>query len=102
MPVEAVHNPGDGIVISVVRDGKTAVLHDLKLGLKDEHWLEIRGTNLKPGELVVVEGGYNLPDDTEVTIERTVEKAEEVKPAEAEKEASDAKKPTEKVSESGK
>ena len=102
VPVEAVHDPGDGIVISVVRDGKTAVLHDLKLGLKDEHWLEIRGTNLKPGELVVVEGGYNLPDDTEVTIERTVEKAEEVKPAEAEKEASDAKKPTEKVSESGK
>ena len=27
VPLEAVHDPGEGMVISVVRDGKTAVLH---------------------------------------------------------------------------
>ena len=67
VPVEAVHDLGEGPVISVVRDGKTVILHDPKLGLKDEHWIEVGGTDLKPGEPVVVEGGYNLPEDTEVT-----------------------------------
>ena len=79
-------------VISVVRDGKTVVLHDPKLGLKDEHWIEVGGTDLKPGEPVVVEGGYNLPEGTKVA----VEKAEEAKPAEAEKEGDDKKEPGEK------
>jgi multidrug efflux system membrane fusion protein len=83
VPLEAVHDLGEGLVISVVRDGKTVVLHDPKLGLKDEHWIEVGGTDLKPGEPVVVEGGYNLPEGTNVAVEKAVEKAEEAKPAEA-------------------
>jgi multidrug efflux system membrane fusion protein len=94
-PVEALHDPGDGLVISVVRDGKTAVLHDPTLGLKDEHWIEVGGTDLKPGEAVVVEGGYNLPAGTDVG----VEKAEEPNPLE-DKEAAKTKKPGEKAVES--
>ena len=70
VPVEAVHDPGEGTVISVVRDGKTAVLHDPKLGLMDERWIEIGGTDLKCGEPVVVEGGYNLPEGTAVAVEK--------------------------------
>ena len=37
-----------------------------QLGLKDQGWVEIIGIDLKPGESVVVEGNYNLPDDTPV------------------------------------
>jgi multidrug efflux pump subunit AcrA (membrane-fusion protein) len=70
VPREAVHDAGDGMVVSVVRDGKTAVLHDPKLGRKDEHWIEVGETDLKPDEPVVVEGGYNLPDGTEVAAEK--------------------------------
>ena len=73
---EAVHDLGEGSVISVVRDGKTVVLHDPKLGLKDEHWIEVGGTDLKPDEPVVVEGGYNLPEGTEVAVEK-VERRQE-------------------------
>ena len=92
VPLEAIHDPGEGTIITVVRDGKTVILHDLKLGLKDDHWVEVGGTNLKPDELVVVEGGYNLPEGTEVA----VEKEDEAKPAAAEKEPADTKSPAEK------
>ena len=70
VPVEAVHDLGEGPVISVVRGGKTAVLQDAKLGLKDDHWVEVNGTDLKPGEDVVIEGGYGLPAGTEVGTEK--------------------------------
>jgi multidrug efflux pump subunit AcrA (membrane-fusion protein) len=70
VPVEAVHDLGDGLVISVVRHDKTVVLKDPKLGLKDEHWIEVGGTDLKPDEQVVIEGGYNLPAGTEVAVEK--------------------------------
>ena len=52
-----------------------------KLGLKDEHWVVVSGTDLKPDEPVIVEGGYNLPEGTEVD----AESAEEAKPAEVAK-----------------
>ena len=65
VPVEAVHDVGEDTVLNVVRDGKSVVLHP-KLGLKDQHWIAVSDTDLKPDEPVVVEGGYNLPDKTEV------------------------------------
>ena len=80
VPVEGVHNLGEGPVISVVRGGKSAILHDPKLGMKDEHWVAVSGTDLEPGEAVIKEGGYNLPDGTEVL----AEKAEQPKPEEGE------------------
>ena len=54
----------------VIRDGKTVILHP-KLGLKDDGWIAVSDTDLKPDEPVVVEGGYNLPDDTEVEVEKS-------------------------------
>jgi RND family efflux transporter MFP subunit len=53
----------------VVREGKAAILHP-KLGLKDRGWVAVGDIDLRPGEPVVVEGGYNLPKDTKVEIER--------------------------------
>jgi len=42
--------------LSVIRDGKTVVLHPT-LGMKNKNRVEINGTDLKPGEAVIVEGG---------------------------------------------
>ncbi len=80
VPVEAVQDAGEEPVLNVVRNEKTVVLHP-KLGLKDEHWVVVSGTDLKPDEPVIVEGGYNLPEGTEVD----AESAEETKPAEVAK-----------------
>ena len=53
----------------VVRDGKTVTLHP-KLGMKNDGWVGVSDTDLKPDEPVVIEGGYNLPDKTDVDIEK--------------------------------
>jgi RND family efflux transporter MFP subunit len=79
VPAEAVRDTGDDTVLVVVRDGKTATLHP-KLGLKDEGWVAVSDSNLKPGEQVVVEGGYNLDDDTKVEVEKAEPAADKDKP----------------------
>jgi multidrug efflux pump subunit AcrA (membrane-fusion protein) len=73
VPLKAVHDAGEETAISVVREGETVVLHEPKLGLKDERWIEVGGTDLKPGEAVIVEGGYNLPKGTKVAVENAEE-----------------------------
>jgi len=68
VPLEALVDVGEGPVLNVVRQGKSAVLHP-PLGARDKHWVEVAGTDLHVGEPVVVEGGYNLPEGTEVNVE---------------------------------
>jgi len=92
VPVQAVHESETDTTINVVRDGKAVILHRPKQGLKDEQWVEVRDTDLKPGEPVVVEGGYNLPDGTKVEVETVGED----KPDEAKDQADKAKGPAEK------
>jgi RND family efflux transporter MFP subunit len=77
VPVAAVLDLGEGPVLSVVRDGKAVVLHPT---VREAHdgWVSVAGTDLKAGEPVIVEGGYNLPKDTPVQL------AEETKAAAAE------------------
>jgi multidrug efflux pump subunit AcrA (membrane-fusion protein) len=70
VPVEAVEDLGAGPQISVVRDAKTGVLHP-RLGMRNKQWVEILDTDLKPGEAVIVEGGYNMPEGTKVSLETT-------------------------------
>jgi multidrug efflux pump subunit AcrA (membrane-fusion protein) len=94
VPVEAVQAAGEDPVLNVVRNNKTVVLHP-KLGLKDEHWIVVSDIDLKPGEPVIVEGGYNLPEGTEVAVEST----ETAKPAEPEPGATEAKEPAKKAAE---
>jgi multidrug efflux pump subunit AcrA (membrane-fusion protein) len=67
VPAVAVLDLGEGPVLSVVRDGKSAVLHP-EARTPHQGWMEISGTDLKEGELVIVEGGYNLPENTPVKI----------------------------------
>jgi cobalt-zinc-cadmium efflux system membrane fusion protein len=68
VPVEAVDDLGAGPQLSVVRDAKTVVLHP-RLGMRNKQWVEIQDTDLKPGEAVIVEGGYNMPEGTKVSLE---------------------------------
>ena len=67
VPAAAVLDLGEGPVLSVVRDGKTVVLHP-EPSTSHQGWIEVAGTDLKAGEPVIVEGGYNLPEKTAVKI----------------------------------
>jgi RND family efflux transporter MFP subunit len=65
VPVAAVHEEEEGPTLRVVRNGKAIVQHP-NLGPSDMIWVAVSNTDLKPGELVIVTGGYNLPDGTSV------------------------------------
>ncbi|MBI3836727.1 MAG: efflux RND transporter periplasmic adaptor subunit [Planctomycetia bacterium] len=68
VPVAAIFDLGEGPLLNVIRDGKTVVLHP-RLGTSHEGWVAVSDTDLKPGEEVIIEGGYNLKEETPVKIE---------------------------------
>ena len=61
----ALDNRGRTPRLHVVRQGMSFSLRP-RLGLRNKTWVEVEGTNLVPGEPVIIEGGYNLPDGTPV------------------------------------
>ncbi|HKI19433.1 MAG TPA: efflux RND transporter periplasmic adaptor subunit [Isosphaeraceae bacterium] len=67
VPAAAILDLGEGPTLSIVRYGKSVVLHP-EVGASHEGWTEVSGTDLKEGEPVIVEGGYNLPADTPVQV----------------------------------
>lgn len=67
VPTAAILDLGEGPVLSVVREGKSVVLHP-EVGDAQGGWTEVAGIDLKPGEPVIVEGGYNLPEKTAVKV----------------------------------
>ncbi|HMB06080.1 MAG TPA: efflux RND transporter periplasmic adaptor subunit [Isosphaeraceae bacterium] len=77
VPAVAILDLGEGPVLGVVRDGKTVVLHP-EVGVAHGGWVAVSGTDLKEGEPVIVEGGYNLPEGTPVNAapEKVVARAE--------------------------
>lgn len=79
----AVYDLGEGPVLNVVRNGKTATLHP-KVSPAGRGKVALRDVDLKAGEPVIVDGGYNLPEDTPVKIAE-VEKAKADEPKAAEK-----------------
>jgi RND family efflux transporter MFP subunit len=76
VPAAAVLDLGEGPILSVVRDGKTVVLHP-EPSTSHQGWMEVAGTDLKEGEPVIVEGGYNLPEKTAVKVSDEKEEAKE-------------------------
>lgn len=68
VPLDAIHDEGEGAAVTVVRDGKTVVLYP-KLGARASGWIAVSDTDLKVGESVAVAGAYNLPDGTLVSVE---------------------------------
>ncbi len=77
VPASAIMDLGEGPVLPIVREGKAALLHP-EVGASHDGWAEVSGTDLKPGEPVIVEGGYNLPEKTPVLVAGE-EKAEHAK-----------------------
>jgi RND family efflux transporter MFP subunit len=67
VPAVAILDLGEGPVLGVVRDGKAVQLHP-EVGAPRDGWVVVSGTDLKEGEPVIVEGGYNLPEDTPVLV----------------------------------
>jgi multidrug efflux pump subunit AcrA (membrane-fusion protein) len=79
VPSAAILDLGEGPILSVVRDDKTVTLHP-QVGPPHDGWVAVSGTDLKEGEPVIVEGGYNLPEGTEVKTEKAEpEKSDEHK-----------------------
>src|SRR5271157_3269329 len=75
VPSAAILDQGEGPVLSVVRDGKTVALRP-ELRTSQGGWVAISKTDLKEGEPVIVEGGYNLPEGTAVKTEEAAGKTE--------------------------
>jgi HlyD family secretion protein len=77
VPAVAILDLGEGPVLNVVRDGKSVVLHP-EVSTPHGGWVAVSGTDLKEGESVIVEGGYNLPEGTRVNglASKTVAQAE--------------------------
>jgi multidrug efflux pump subunit AcrA (membrane-fusion protein) len=91
VPAAAVLDLGEGPVLYVVRDGKSVVLHP-EVATPHQGWMEVSGTDLKEGEPVIVEGGYNLPEKTPVKLaNEKAEAKEEATPAKLAKEKTEAK-----------
>jgi hypothetical protein len=67
VPAAAILDLGEGPVLPVVREGKAVALHP-EVGASHDGWVAVSGTDLKAGEPVIVEGGYNLPDETPVKL----------------------------------
>ena len=79
VPVAALFDSGDGPSINLIRDGKS-VRAVPTLGIRDKLWVEVTGADLKeplkPGELVITEGTYNLPEGTAVETKSPATSAE--------------------------
>jgi multidrug efflux pump subunit AcrA (membrane-fusion protein) len=89
VPADAVLDLGEGPILNVVRDGKTVALHP-QPKTPHGHSIEVAGTDLKEGEPVIVEGGYNLPEGTPVKLAGDKADAEKEEPAKAAKEKTEA------------
>jgi multidrug efflux pump subunit AcrA (membrane-fusion protein) len=83
VPRAAVLPEEDKHIVFTLKDGK-AVEHEVKTGLEDDEQVEVLGDALKAGEMVVVEGNYELEDGMAATLETA--------PAESEPKASGAPK----------
>jgi multidrug efflux pump subunit AcrA (membrane-fusion protein) len=78
VPVAAVADHAGTSVVTVVRDGKAHEI-EVKLGLKTEDQVQIvRG--LSPGDWVITEGGYGLPDNCPVRVTTEPPEVEKVIP----------------------
>jgi multidrug efflux pump subunit AcrA (membrane-fusion protein) len=86
VPADAVLDLGEGPILIVVRDGKTVSLHPQQK-TPHGHSIEVAGTDLKEGEPVIVDGGYNLPEGTLVKPAGEKKDEDEAKPAGEKKDA---------------
>jgi HlyD family secretion protein len=68
VPEAALFDQGEGPLLAVVRDEKLKLLHP-ELGTAEGGFVVVTKTDLREGEMVAVEGAYNVPDGTSATVE---------------------------------
>jgi multidrug efflux pump subunit AcrA (membrane-fusion protein) len=68
VPEAAIVPSEKGSSVVAVRDGKAAVL-SARTGLRQGGLVQVEAEGLKPGDLVVTQGGYNLPDGKPLKVE---------------------------------
>jgi RND family efflux transporter MFP subunit len=68
IPSTALIDLGEGPLVVVVREGKAVHLHPSATATHGT-WTIILGTDLEAGEPIVIEGGFNLPEETAVLVE---------------------------------
>ena len=68
VPSAAMIDLGEGPLLLVVREGKAAHLHPTSVATHGT-WTIILGTDLEAGEAVIIEGGFNLPEEIAVIVE---------------------------------
>ena len=56
-------------VMKLIND-TTAVKENIEKGIENDSIVQIRGTNLKPGDKVILSGSYGLPDTARVEIQK--------------------------------
>jgi multidrug efflux pump subunit AcrA (membrane-fusion protein) len=70
VPVSALLNAqGDSGQVMVIDSASTAQSRDVKTGIQNGQDVEIV-SGIKPGEMVITEGAYGLPDKTKVKVEK--------------------------------
>lgn len=77
VPVAAMHDEGEGNVITVVRDGKAVILNP-QFGQSENGWVAVTDVDLAVDDLVIVNGAYNLPNGATVEVN-----TDETSPAES-------------------
>jgi len=68
VPETALFDQGEGPLLAVIREEKIKLLHP-ELGTSQGGFVAVHKTDLKDGEMVVIEGAYNVPEGTSATIE---------------------------------
>lgn len=68
VPSSALIDLGEGPHLLVVRDGKVVQINPASVTMHGD-WTIISGSDLQAGEQVVIEGGFNLPEGTQVQVQ---------------------------------
>jgi multidrug efflux pump subunit AcrA (membrane-fusion protein) len=77
-PIESVVTDESGhSVIALVKDDEATQM-PVQTDLREDGWVEISGTRLKPGDSVVTIGAYGLPEKTKIRVLNS--SAEEMSP----------------------
>jgi membrane fusion protein (multidrug efflux system) len=67
-PIESIVTDESGHSVIALVNGDTATQTPVQTDLRENGWVEISGTGLKPGDSVVTIGAYGLPEKTKIHI----------------------------------
>jgi membrane fusion protein (multidrug efflux system) len=72
-PGESIVTDENGNSVIAVVKGDEATQTSVKIGLREDNWVEVAGTNLNAGDSVVTVGAYGLPEKTKIHLANSPE-----------------------------